>query len=1090
MAKHGRRAESLVDLKERPALERKPSVALRPITFEAVAFSVHGVFAETRELRKTAFKATLDDYLLRRQSKYYEPFFEFEESEYVRLIAGLGTYDGIRTFLASRNITIADGKPDDTPHEETVCGLGNKADRKFHDAIEDSNSLAAPKSTLALVQNLKDKGIRVGVVCMTNNADFILKEVGARDAPDCLLDPSVADAKGLKPFPEPDYWKKVADALGTTPAKLVVVGGSIPAMQAAQKAGVALAVAVSPIKSIWSILKQSGANVAIKSFEGFDTAEHLQRWVDASNRDEDGVVANRAEILQHYRRQTMCDVKISELFSLEQEWCIVEDEYVEKLHQLKETIFCLGNGFIAMRGNFEEGFHGALGDSVPGTYMNGFYESSPIRYAEAAYGYPEKHQTMLNVTNARKLDVYISDCERDDPVGLFAGEYRAYRRVLNMQDGTVTRSFTWMDHEQREVDVQTTHLVSFENKNVAVMKYSLTPQFDGTMTFTSYVDGAVSNVITKSDPRVGSALPGPTLQVINKVQEDNGKFGAVVQRTTYSNLLLACCVQHVLQTASEHKLIPVINEQNVEVTFQVEAQSGVPITLYKYISYFNSRDITDTTQLLKEARLSAIAAAEAGLETHIKKQSDYLQKFWDQSSVTIEGDPSLQQGVRFNMFHLLQSVGRDGKTNIGAKGLSGEGYEGHYFWDTEIYIFPFFLYTMPEICRSLLEYRYSCLDHARARAKELDHKGALYPWRTIMGDEASAYFPAGTAQYHINADIIYSLKRYVEATDDMTFLLQMGAEMLFETARFWVDIGNFRASDDCFVINMVTGPDEYTALVNNNCFTNLMAQNNLQYAVEVAKKMKAEHIPDWNRLTKALNLEQSEVDEWAKAAAKMFLPYDDRLKIYLQDDSFLQKKRWDIQETPREKFPLLLNFHPLSIYRYQVCKQADLLLAEFLLGERFSIDQKRRDFEYYDGLTTHDSSLSACIFAILAAELGHHDKAYHHFAQTARMDLDNHHHNTQHGIHTACMAGTWLSLTGGFAGMRTYNGKLSFSPWLPDKWEGYSFNIVFKGSAINVSISKDTVTYKLKSGKGLSFTHRDNAVVLSTDAPSVSRSLK
>ena len=444
-----------------------------------------------------------------------------------------------------------------------------------------------------------------------------------------------------------------------------------------------------------------------------------------------------------------------------------------------------------------------------------------------------------------------------------------------------------------------------------------------------------------------------------------------------------------------------------------------------------------------------------------------------------------QQGVRFSQFHLLQSIGRDGKTSIAAKGLTGEGYGGHYFWDAETYALPFYLYTKPEIARNMLEYRYSILDKSRARAREMSHdKGALYAWRTIAGEECSAYFPAGTAGYHINADIAYATKQYYEATADHEFMLQMGAEMVMETARIWLGIGAYiKRKNNQFCINEVTGPDEYTAMVDNNLYTNAMAQMHLSFAAEIAAKLKKEYPAEFARISKLIDLADDEPAQWTRAAQAMYLPYDQELGVHPQDDTFLNKKIWDFAEMARPSYDLPLHYHYLVIYRHQVCKQADVVLADFLLGNKFSAEDKKRNYDYYEAITTHDSSLSHCTFSIMASEVGYSDKAYQYFMKTARGDLDNLAGNTSYGVHIAAMAGAWMSVVFGFGGMRTYDGKLQFKPYLPDKWKHYSFRTYFQSQLLLVEVTNTEVRYRLLEGTDLQFDHYGNSVQLTEVAP-------
>ncbi|RKD29538.1 glycoside hydrolase family 65 protein [Thermohalobacter berrensis] len=754
------------------------------------------------------------------------------------------------------------------------------------------------------------------------------------------------------------------------------------------------------------------------------------------------------------------------------EWNIVEEQFDIDTNFLDETIFSLGNGYIGMRGNFEEGYYGPKETSLDGTYLNGFYESAPISYGEEAYGYPKYGQTMLNVTNSKIIKLYIDDEE----FNMFSGKLLSYRRTLYMKEGYLERKLIWESPKGKKVKISIKRLVSLNNKHLATIEYKVKPiNFSGKITLISSLDGNVKNHEEEGDPRVGSVFNGQVLKLIEKYQ--NKTFGALKQQTVNTKFTLVCGMENELETKNDFEILNDNPDQMVTTKYVINAEREEEITLVKYISYYTSKDYKEK-ELLERAKDTLLKAKEKGFKEILKGQKEFLEEFWNNALVEINGDKALQQGIRFNQFHLLQSVGRDGKTNIAAKGLTGEGYEGHYFWDTEIYILPFFLYTYPEISRKLLRYRYKILDKARERARTMAHKkGALYPWRTIDGDECSAYYPASTAQYHINADIVYVLKKYIEATDDIDFLLKYGAEIVFETARLWADLGSYIPNKgNKFCIDCVTGPDEYTAIVNNNCYTNYMAKMNLEYAHDIAKLLENEYPKIYNKLKEKINLKEEEVQEWKKAADNMYLPYDKKLGIHPQDDTFLEKPIWDFENTPDDKYPLLLHYHPLVIYRHQVCKQADVLLALFLLGDKFTWEEKKRDYDYYEPITTHDSSLSPCIFSVMASELGYYDKAYEYFMQTARVDLDNYHKNSHHGVHTACMAGTWMCVINGFAGMRVYDGKLSFNPYLPEKWDSYRFRVRFKGRQLEVNVNTKEVIYKLIDGNRLEFNHIDKKV--------------
>lgn len=764
------------------------------------------------------------------------------------------------------------------------------------------------------------------------------------------------------------------------------------------------------------------------------------------------------------------------------EWDIIETHFEVKNNYRNESIFALGNGYIGMRGTFEEGYAGPPGTGLEGTYLNGFYESEVIRYPETAFGFADKSQTMLNVTNGKSIKLYIEDEE----FSLFSGEMVSYQRALRLKTGVLERSLVWRSPAGREVRIEIQRFVAFQHKHLAAIRYTVTPlNFSGTIRLVSSLDGDVTNLTADNDPRAGSGLHGRVLSVEGKVNE--AAFAALRQRTQNTRFALVCGMCHQFDAGgAEPVLADFTTETPMSVTasYSVKAVQGKPVRLDKYLAYVTSRDYDDVA-LLNTAKSVVTEAARQGFEALQAEQAAFLDDFWSSADIVIKGDMPLQQGLRFNMFHLLQSVGRDGKTNIAAKGLTGEGYEGHYFWDTEMYVLPFFLYNRPEIARKLLEYRYSILDKARQRARQMAHpSGALFPWRTIDGEECSAYFPAGTAQYHIDADIAFAIKRYVDATHDQQFVIEAGAEILFETARLWVNLGAYVPhKGGKFCINGVTGPDEYTAIVNNNAYTNLLAKENLQYAYDTARWMRQNVPADYQRLAAKIHLDDTELDAWHRAAAAMYIPYDAALDIYPQDDSFLDKAPWDFENTPPENYPLLIHYHPLVIYRHQVCKQADLVLALFLLGHQFTTDEKRRNFDFYEKVTTHDSSLSTCIFSIVASEIGYRDKAYHYFMNTARMDLDNFHGNVKDGVHIANMAGTWMCVVNGFGGMRAQGDMLSLSPYLPTGWTEYQFKVEYRGRSLRVSVDTAQVTYELLKGDALDILHNGDKLSLTRGKP-------
>lgn len=736
-------------------------------------------------------------------------------------------------------------------------------------------------------------------------------------------------------------------------------------------------------------------------------------------------------------------------------WKIIQKQYDSEQEAKDQSVYTLANGYLGFRGCFEEG---CAGNGVDGTYLNGFYDSETIKYGEIAYGYAKESQTMLNIMNAKSIKLFIEEEE----FSLASGSILNYEYILDLKAGITTRKLLWESMAGKRLELNITRLVSLSDYHTAGIEYQVIPvNFTGEIRIRSVIDGNVTNLKCSDDPRVGSGLKEDVLAVTNCRAEL--LRASMEQKTKKSGLYAGAAVIHSIKTENNYEVKTVLEPKLSGCEILVAARQGIPVTLEKRIAYIKGNH----DGLIEEAE--SIAEGMPDFKTMRVNQMEYLEEFWNGCGVEIEGDDELLQGLRFNMFQLLQSAGKDGRSNISAKGLTGEGYEGHYFWDTETYILPMFLHCKPEVAKELLMFRYHQLPFARERAREMAHiKGALYPWRTIHGEECSAYYPAGTAQYHINADIAFAVKRYIECTADIDFLKKFGAEILVETARLWYDLGFFNGEKDgAFCINGVTGPDEYNAIVNNNCYTNLMAAENMRYALTVCRILQEQEPESFKELKDKVGLKEEELTNWEMAADKIYLPYDEKRRLYLQDDEFLSRIPWDLSTIPKENFPLLLHYHPLVIYRHMVCKQADVVLALFLLGECFTLEQKRIAFDFYDRVTTHDSSLSMAIFSVIAEEIGYEGKAYDYFRGTARLDLDDMHNNTKDGLHMANMAGTWIGMVNGFAGMRIKNGILHFQPRLPKQFQGYSVRLNYKSRIVELSVKENRKQVRLLKGEDL-----------------------
>ncbi|MFV0466810.1 MAG: glycoside hydrolase family 65 protein [Lachnospiraceae bacterium] len=716
---------------------------------------------------------------------------------------------------------------------------------------------------------------------------------------------------------------------------------------------------------------------------------------------------------------------------------------------LNETVFYNANGYIGIRANFEEGYPQGY-DSIRGTYINGFYDFAKMNQAEKLYGLVEEKQTMLNVVDSQGIKLILGEEE----FSMFEGTVLSSRRYLDMKGGHTVREVLWRSRGGHTVKITAKRMTSFEMLTLFTMEYTVeSVDYQGEIRLVSTHIGDVRNYCNPNDPRVaGESFEHLRLREL--LLEDQISF--ITTDTSASGLSLCTAVSNTLSKKAVRT--QQTKADRIAVAFDTTIHAAEAVTLTKYTVFADSIREND---LKAAARRDLHTALKEPMSFWYRKQMEYLQSFWDQSSLEIEGDDDLSLAVRYNLFQLIQSVGKDEFCNIAAKGLSGEGYEGHYFWDTEMYLQPFFTLTNPLVAKNLISYRHSTLEEARVNAKVLGHKkGVLYPWRTIMGKECSGYFPSGTAQYHINGDIAYSVISYYLATEDIDFIAEKGAEIVIETARLWMDLGNFY--QDHFEIHEVTGPDEYTCMINNNYFTNASAQYNLHWAILFCELLKKEG--RYHALAIKLNLKEEELAQFALAEQKMLLLYDEELGINPQDDSFLSKPVWDIEGTPKEQFPLLLHYHPLTLYRFQVCKQADTVFAHFIYEDAQSIETIRNSFAYYEKVTTHDSSLSTCIFSIMASKLGQKEKAYEYFGDSAKLDLFNTHNNTKDGIHTANMGGNYMAVVYGFAGLRLKEKGLYFAPSLPSQWSGYRFKLTYRGSKILVDINNDRALYTLISG--------------------------
>jgi alpha,alpha-trehalose phosphorylase len=728
-------------------------------------------------------------------------------------------------------------------------------------------------------------------------------------------------------------------------------------------------------------------------------------------------------------------------------------------------VFALSNGHVGWSGNLDEGEpHG-----LPGSYLNGVHEVHPLPYAEAGYGYPESGQTVINVTNGKILRLLVDD----EPFDLRYGRLVAHERTLDLRRGVLQRTCEWTSPAGSTVRVRSTRLVSLTQRAVAAVAYEVEAV------------GARSRVVIQSELVANEQLPGSNGDPRAAValhspleQEDHfasGRRLRLVHRTRRSGLRVAAAADHAV-TGPERTTTRSESDTDVaRLTVTAVLEPGQRLRVEKFVAHGWSGN-RSLPAMADQVDAALAAAAHDGWQGLLDEQRAFLDDFWARADIEVDGDEEIQQAVRFALFHVLQAGARAEQRAIPAKGLTGSGYDGHAFWDTEMFVLPVLTYTAPSTVAEALRWRHNTLPAARERATQLGLDGAAFPWRTIEGSEGSAYWPAGTAAFHVNADIADAVIRYVEATGDTAFEREAGVELLVETARLWRSLGH-HDPHGVFHIDGVTGPDEYSAVADDNTYTNLMARANLLAAADVVARYPQE--------AERLGVDEEESAAWRDAAEAVHLPYNRELGVHEQHAGFTRYQRWDFAGTRPDQYPLLLNFPYFDLYRKQVVKQADLVLAMYTCGAFFDDDHIARNFAYYEPLTVRDSSLSACCQGVIAAQAGHLRLAYDYAAEAALMDLEDLEHNTRDGLHIASLAGTWMVLVAGFGGLRRSGDGLRFAPRLPERFRRLAFGLQFLGRRLRVEIEADKAVYTLLDGDPLTIHHHGEPLTLDTDGPTV-----
>ena len=987
----------------------------------ACLFDMDGVVTQTAVVHAAAWKEMFDEFLRARAESTGTEFVPFDaHHEYDAYVDGKPRLDGTRSFLESRGIELPEGTPDDPPGTPTIYGLSNRKNDLVLAKLA-QGGVQVYEGTVTYIRSVRDKGISTAIVSSSANTKQILDSAGLAGLFDVRVDGLIAKERGLRGKPAPDTFLAAAEELHLTAAQAAVFEDAL--------AG-----------------RRGGPGRALRARGGRGPGRPGRRARQARRR-------HRGEGPRGTPRQGRQMIKQSAYGT--EPWRLVEKELDLDLLAQSESIFALSNGHIGLRGNLDEGDpHG-----LPGSYLNSVYEVRPLPYAEAGYGFPDDGQTVINVTNGKIIRLLVDD----EPFDIRYGTLHSHERVLDLRAGTLTREVDWSSPAGARIKVTSVRMVSLTQRAIAAISYTVEP-VDAKLRLVLQSEIVTNEELPRrgKDPRLSAVLENPLISEESQCSNDGGPSRALlVHRTRASGLRIAAGMSHVVTGPAKMANRVESYPDLARFTVATEVAPGEQVQIVKFIGYGWSSE--RSRPALIDQVVGALAAAHlTGWDGLLAEQRAYLDEFWDGADVELDGDAEIQQAVRFGLFHILQAGARAEYRPIAAKGLTGTGYDGHTFWDTESFVLPVLMYTHPAAAADALRWRHLVLDEARRHATDLGLAGAAFPWRTIRGQECSGYWPAGTAAFHINADIADAALRYLDATEDTEFEQEIGLELLVETARLWRSLGQHDATGR-FRIDGVTGPDEYSAVKDNNIYTNLMAQRNLACAADLVVKL-----PD---AADKLGVTTEEAASWRDAAAAMYIPFDERLNVHPQHEGFTNYARWDFMNTAEDHYPLLLHYPYFQLYRKQVVKQADLVLAMYMRPDAFTPEEKARNFAYYEPLTVRDSSLSACTQAVIAAEVGQLELAHDYLAEAALMDLRDVEHNTSDGVHMASLAGAWIALVAGFGGMRAGAGSLVFSPRLPGGIAELRFRLRYRGRRLRVTITSRHAKYELLDGEPLPVVH-------------------
>ncbi len=992
--------------------------------YKAVLFDLDGVLTPTALLHRAAWHELFAGYL----STEHPESDPYTESDYFRLLDGRPRYDGVAALLGSRGINLPWGAPDDAPGYATVCALGNMKNSVFTTVLE-RDGIEPYAGSLAYLQQVLTAGLDVAVVSSSRNAAAVLAGAGLSQLIPTVMCGVEAQVRELAGKPEPDTFLATARDLGWRPEECVVIEDATSGVSAARRGGFKV-IGVAREDNEADLLA-SGAHFVVTDLSELVSAQAVDAWEFDP-------------------------------------WSITRDVGRDDTGP-QDTVFSLGNGFLGCR-SAQIG----LGEQVGGSFINGLHETWQIRHAEGAFGLAETGQTMISAPDFRTLRVFIND------EALEVGRTEMLRDDLRLdfRDGALLATTLWRTAEGHRVAVTARTMISFSDRHLALQDLHVRLlDAPANVIVQSALIGYRSQRPVASPEELDASGPGfdprrAEEASVNPLAPAGHRREGARMGISYdvagSGMSVAAMVEHQVSTTGGGSprvdLTRSVTEERAEEVVNARLEAGQGLRIAKFAVYHCSRR-HPAEEMLQRSNRALNHLVPRGIDAHFRAQRDFMASYWERSDVSVSSDDkTLQRKIRWNLFQLAQASARADGLGISAKGVSGNGYSGHYFWDTEIYVLPFLTYTNQQWARNTLRARVAMIPAAKRRAGIMNEDGLLFPWRTINGEEASAYYPAGTAQYHINADVVYSLNRYVTAVEDDEFLIAGGAEILVGTARMFASLGFWRGRGEHqrFHIHGVTGPDEYTAVVNDNLYTNVMARFNLRRSAQLLGEFAQRHPKAYAELAERLDVQPEELANWEHAASCIHIPYSESAGIHPQDEHFLNREVWDLEKTGPDKRPLLLHYHPLVIYRFQVIKQADTVLALWLRSSDFTPEQKLADFNYYDPLTTGDSTLSATVQSILAAEVGYRDLAWEYFEHALNVDLQDLHGNTADGVHVASTGGVWAALVYGFAGLRDDDDRLCFDPRLPQAWGSMDFKLSWHGTRIQVVVRAQSIEFTLR----------------------------